>query len=308
MSDQLEIHMESALTPREIQARIRNGANITEVAQAAGVPAEKIEPYAVPVLAEREYQATQARGCAVRRGADTVSGNLEDVVATRLADRGIPRDALHWDSWRDESRAWTVQVSYESGKANHQALFSFDPKGRFSVARNDEARWLLGLRSAAHGPQPGRRRADEKTVELNPDLTLIRAVQTPTEIDEPENEPSVVIVDEAADDAYTEGVLEEHNGVYDYELRPDSDIDVLYDMLSGLDEDSVKIYTGLLAQANPEAVQSVAPDFLPPEPEQPSLVEEAEPEKPKPAKKARRKRAKVPSWDEIVFGSSRKKD
>jgi hypothetical protein len=302
--------MESALTPREIQARIRGGASLADVAVAAGVPVERIEPYAVPVLAEREYQADQARAGGVRRGADMVSGTLQQVVVTRLADRGILEDALHWDSWRDTSGNWTVQVSYESGKAKHEGLFSYDPKGRFSVAVNDEARWLLGLHSPVHGPQPGRRRSDEKTVELNPDLTLIRAVQTPTEIEEPgepENEPSVVIVGEAADDAYTEGVLEERDGVYDYELRSNSSIDVLYDMLSGLDEDSVKIYTGLLAQSNPEAVQSLAPDFLPPEAEQPSLVDEA-PAEPKRTKKGRKKRAKVPSWDEIVFGSSRKKD
>ena len=42
--------MESALTPREIQARIRGGESLEEVAQAACVSFEQIDAYAGPVL------------------------------------------------------------------------------------------------------------------------------------------------------------------------------------------------------------------------------------------------------------------
>lgn len=38
--------MSSGLTPREIQARIRAGASVAEVAEEAGVDAERIEGFA----------------------------------------------------------------------------------------------------------------------------------------------------------------------------------------------------------------------------------------------------------------------
>ncbi|MDR1711879.1 MAG: DUF3071 domain-containing protein [Propionibacteriaceae bacterium] len=292
MADSLEIHMESALSPREIQARIRAGEAVADVAKAAGVPLENIEPFAVPVLAERDYIASQARAQHVRRGSETIAHrSLEEVVADRLSSRGIDPKALSWDAWQTARRKWSVKVSYESGKAHREAIFAYDQDGRFSVPDNEDARWLLGLHSASHGPQPGRRRPDENTVELNPELDLVRVVQ---ETDD--------YLDEAAYDAYTEGELvEDPNGVFAYDTNAKSDMDVLYDILSGLDEDSVRIYTGLVAEQNPAGVQPLA------EPAQPALDEAAAPEAPDPlpAPKPKRKRAKVPSWDEIVFGSPR---
>ncbi|ERK63851.1 PF11268 domain protein, partial [Propionibacterium acidifaciens F0233] len=53
--------MDSALTPREIQSRIRAGESPDDVARAAGVPVDGIEGYAAPVLAEREHMAEMAQ-------------------------------------------------------------------------------------------------------------------------------------------------------------------------------------------------------------------------------------------------------
>ena len=47
---QIAIELESQLRPREIQARIRAGASVEQVATAAGVPEQKIERFAYPVL------------------------------------------------------------------------------------------------------------------------------------------------------------------------------------------------------------------------------------------------------------------
>src|SRR3954454_22166566 len=64
---QLEIEMESALSPRDIQSRIRSGASLEEVAREAGVPIDRVERFATPVLAERDYIAGQAMAASVRR-------------------------------------------------------------------------------------------------------------------------------------------------------------------------------------------------------------------------------------------------
>src|SRR4051812_24012682 len=63
---QLEIEMESALTPRQIQTRIRSGESLEDVTRAAGIPIERVERFAAPVLAEREYVASMAMTSSVR--------------------------------------------------------------------------------------------------------------------------------------------------------------------------------------------------------------------------------------------------
>src|SRR3954452_4173379 len=188
---QLEIDMESALSPREIQSRIRAGGSLEEVARAAGMPIDRVERFATPVLAEREYVAGQAMGASVRRRGET-SGhrNLRATVSERLRGRGVDLDTLGWDSYRMADGRWGVTAEYRFGKADRRALFVYDVRSRFSVAGNDEAQWILGDQSPAKGLQPGRRRpvgsdsndtgADpdaEPTLDLSDELAIVRAVQ-----------------------------------------------------------------------------------------------------------------------------------
>lgn len=337
-SSPLEIHMESALTPREIQARIRGGESLTEVARQAGMTVDWVEPFAAPVIAEREYVAAQAQTHPVRRGGETIAHrNLGQVVADRLSTRGVELESVSWDAWKLDGRRWQVRVEYESGKARREAIFGYDTGGRFSVPENDDARWLLGLHSASHGPQPGRRRREEEaepTVGLNEDLALVRVVQPRAdEAADPEDTQPLPedYLGEYTDDAYTEAELTEVDGVYDIVPGPDSGLDVLYDMLSSFDEDSVQIYAGLIrpldgsaavpvlaspedddqepgpAQADegePEPVRRIGRT----EPEQPTLPPDDPDEQPPAHPRGKRKRAQVPSWDEIMFGSPKNRD
>src|SRR5690242_7509388 len=99
--EQLEIKMESALSPREIQTRIRSGESLEDVAEVAGIPLDRVERFAAPVIAEREYVAAQAMASSVRRRGET-SGHrkLRITVTERLLARGVDVDALVWDSYR----------------------------------------------------------------------------------------------------------------------------------------------------------------------------------------------------------------
>ncbi len=153
---QLEIEMDSALRPRDIQARIRAGETPDAVAAVAQVPVEKILPFCVPVLAERHHIAELARRSHVRRkNVDGPARRLAEVVTERLRSRGVNPDSVEWDAWRREDGRWTVQGSYLSGERERTALFVFDVVGRYSVAEDDEARWLTGERqSTRKGPQP----------------------------------------------------------------------------------------------------------------------------------------------------------
>ena len=64
---QLEIEMQTSLTPRDIQARIRAGESLEDVADGAGIPLDRVERFAAPVLAEREHVASMAMSSSVRR-------------------------------------------------------------------------------------------------------------------------------------------------------------------------------------------------------------------------------------------------
>ncbi len=98
--------MESALTPREIQARIRGGESLEEVAQAAGVYVEQIDAYAGPVLAEREHAATLARNFAgaqaPRIGCSAVARRSR---GRRISRRGCRPGGDPLGFWRDENAA-----------------------------------------------------------------------------------------------------------------------------------------------------------------------------------------------------------
>lgn len=310
---------DSALSPREIQTRIRAGESVDEVARAAGMDPARVEPFAVPVLAEREFIAGLAQSHQVRRGGETIAHRtLSEVISDRLLPRQVDPDTVRWDAWKLEGRRWAIKVTWAAGRHERDARFVYDQAGRFSVADNDDARWLLGLHPPAAEPTASPAEPDEAepTVGLNDDLALVRVVQPGPQLED--TEPLDLDDDGFGDDAYAEAELTEVDGVYDIVTNPTGGIDVLYDMLSGFDEDSVQIYSGLVRH---EAGQPASPVLDEPpadgedeaasaepaaegevdEPEQPSLIEE-EAEEPKPAK-AKRKRARVPSWDEIVFGS-----
>ena len=140
---QLEIQMESALRPRDIQARIRAGESPEAVAEVAQVPVDKIMGYAVPVLAEREHIAERARRCGVRRKySDGPARLLGEAVDENLRKRKSKPDEATWDSWRRDDGRWTVVVTPTSGAK--PAHYVFDVPGRFVVADNEPARALVG--------------------------------------------------------------------------------------------------------------------------------------------------------------------
>jgi hypothetical protein len=146
---QLQLESEGRLRPREIQARIRAGESAEEVAAAAGVPLEHVRRYEGPVLAEREFVASQAREVRVRRGTASSSGgavtgsaSLGDVVADRLSQREVdPEDAV-WDAWRADDGAWILAVTFTAGAKEREARWTYDPTVRHVTPVDDEARWL----------------------------------------------------------------------------------------------------------------------------------------------------------------------
>ncbi len=144
---QLEIQMESALRPRDIQARIRAGETPDQVAQAAQTTVEAIMPYAGPVLAERAHIADRAQRASLRRSGEPSgqgSRTLGDGVAAHLQPQNIDPGTVTWDAWRREDGRWMLTAEYAIGAQAGVARFAFDAPGNFVTVENDEARWLVG--------------------------------------------------------------------------------------------------------------------------------------------------------------------
>jgi len=152
---QLEIQMESALRPRDIQARIRAGETPEAVAQAAQTTVDKIMTYAGPVLAEREHVAERAQRSSVRRAPGESAGaarTLGDAVAAHLRAGNVDPATVAWDAWRREDGRWTLTALFETSERTGTAEFTYDAPGNYVVLDNDDAKWLVGEVVAGAAP------------------------------------------------------------------------------------------------------------------------------------------------------------
>jgi hypothetical protein len=124
---QIAIELESQLRPREIQARIRAGASVDQVAAAAGVPSQKIERFAYPVLLERSRTAEVAQRAHPMRADGPDNRVLADVVAHTFGLRGQEFLSAEWDSWKGDDGRWVVALSWRAGRSDNRALWTFQP-------------------------------------------------------------------------------------------------------------------------------------------------------------------------------------
>jgi Protein of unknown function (DUF3071) len=137
---QYEIEVESPLRPKEIQARIRSGETAEQIADAAGVPIERVRWFEGPVLAERAYIAQQAQTASVRRPGDPGPGpRLGEIVAERLHDLGADPQEAQWDSRKRGDGSWLVELTSAAGLEPLTAAWVFDPRRRHAIPDDDQA-------------------------------------------------------------------------------------------------------------------------------------------------------------------------
>jgi hypothetical protein len=267
-SGQLEIRMESSLSPRDIQTRIRRGESTQAVADSAGVPVEQISGFAGPVLAEREFMCEQARKTSIRRkhvgGAGVLLGTL---VAENIADRGGVPEAATWDSWRREDGRWTVVVMPEG--ATDPATFLFDVKSRYVVPADEFAHDLVG----------------DVALPDSTDMAIADAVRAPERPVVPA--PVVEVLDDHIADEVSEIEVDVRIGVSSLkEARDRKALELL--ALGETEEPQDTDTTAALEHEVDDFEDSLDHDV-------------AVPDTMGPAKK-RHERRRVPSWDEIMFG------
>ncbi len=289
---QLEMKMESALRPRDIQARIRAGESAEDVAAIAQTTVEAIMPFAAPVLAERAHVAQTALKSSIRRAtteASPVARTLDEASRQHFTTLAVRADDVEWDAWRREDGRWTLVAAYVAGNDVHRAEFTYDQPGRYVLADNDQARLLTGEAAPAAPVEPaGRRLSSVPTVSFGDELPLgddalelVREVPAPDSAAEPEEpaahtEPTADLTGAAA--AARSAVPEQ----------------TTLDDLAADHADADWIATVPPPLAHPEPADDAA---------EPAAPAADVPEDDAPARK--KGRSSVPSWDEIMFGGGK---
>lgn len=299
---QLEMKMESALRPRDIQARIRAGESPEDVAAAAKTTVEAIMGFATPVLAERAHVAQTALRASVRRrsGESSSAGRtLGEAAELFFAEHTLHDEDVEWDAWRRPDGRWALVATYAVSGRPRTAEFSHDLPGRYVVAENDEARILTGeLREPeSRAPAAGGRETRSRRLSSVPSqdelplgddaIELVREREAASAERVAEIEPGADTADAdwiADDDAAAtadETVNAAAHEEPELELRPEQDQEPAAEEAGDTEGTGAEPDT---APASDETSAETAPE-------------------PTPSK--RKSRSSVPSWDEIMFGGGK---
>ncbi|MFP5254292.1 MAG: septation protein SepH [Acidimicrobiia bacterium] len=122
---------QSTLPVREIQARLRRGRSVAEVAAAAGVDEPWVERFAPPVLAERARVVAAARAGSLDRARLGPSATpLGEAVQRHLADRGISltaeEQAERWTAHLIDDGRWSVRFTFRHRGQDRVLAYELD--------------------------------------------------------------------------------------------------------------------------------------------------------------------------------------
>ncbi len=153
---------EPPIGPREIQVRVRGGESAQQLADSLGVPIERIQRFAAPVVDERLRNADEARRARAQRS--TAEGQLVvfgEAVDDRFAAHGIVAGDVTWDSYRREDGEWVVVAEWLGGDGRHSAQWLFHRAARSVTPIDDAATDLLSDRPIrpVTPPPPAQERA-----------------------------------------------------------------------------------------------------------------------------------------------------
>jgi hypothetical protein len=189
---QMEIEVTSPLRPRDIQARVRAGESVDQVAAAGGVTVAHVERFAYPVLLERARVAEIARRAHPRvpaaDPARTDGRTLGEIIAATFAARGQDHDDARWDACKGDDAQWVVTLAWQTGRSDNTARWTYrpGPAGGTVDPRDDAARELLG-----HDPVGGPRRGDGTPA-------AVSAEPAPEPVAEPEETPALAVSGDTA--------------------------------------------------------------------------------------------------------------
>jgi Protein of unknown function (DUF3071) len=298
---QYEIEVESPLRPKEIQDRIRAGETAEEIADAAGLPVDRIRRFEGPVLAEREFRANEARQATVRSRESGPGPRLGEIVAGRLAEVGANPDEVDWDSRKRQDGNWQVQLAYTVAGRMYMAEWVYDPRSKHVTPDDDEAIRLCLSEAEWPGPRQPARVGQTATVTPIGSRAGAAAAHPADQRAFSERSANQAILHpsrqgQAGVTALAGGMLARDDGAGADHADWPGHVPA---------KPAASKPTSSPAAVNPAEPDAAAGDAAAAKPAA------AEAQTTRPARRSaggRSRRSSVPSWDEIMFGNSRQPD
>jgi hypothetical protein len=302
----------SYVSPREIQERIRNGESVAQICDDTSSPEDYVSKFAKPVVDELEHMIESAKAVRLVVPGDRFNdeGQIEfgELISARL-DQANAVDIL-WSVRRSGATTWDVTVGYTIGDNSGLALWAFDPRKVLLTPENEAASGLSTVEGAS-GP-----------------ITKVRVIaDTPAAFRKIEASEPTIAKASKAESAPAEPIatieslddLRKKREAYKAAAVSKSDL-----VTEEIDEVIVENDVPLETTGEPEADNSpdvffddgVSPEDDLTEPfeqepeeeleavtEEAPAVEEQEQDSAGDQQSAKKPRAAMPSWDQIVFGT-----
>lgn len=309
------------ITPREIQEEIRNGATIQELMDRSGASFDFIEKFAAPVIAELDHIVSSALTVRLTIAGDRYNDSTQiefgEIIAGRLVTSGA--SGISWIAKKIEPNNWNITANYLLNGLAGSATWSFDPRRLTLSPESETAVTLSSQETLNNGPIPKLRPVEPsftqaaepvaETVVIDDVIPFSARTETPMAVEEraepttpsafkrpaqPSNQETQVAEPLSATADLLEALRRKRTEREDTNLEPHpetSNIRVIDFVPTPVEEPVVDF--------EPPALITPDPIDEPPAYESEQETQSAN-EDPKPARKGR---AAMPSWDEIVFGT-----
>jgi len=282
------------LAPKDIQAQIRAGLSAEDVASLTGADLEYVRRFEGPVIAEREYVIQSALAVPVLSAGEVdplaPKASFGDVIRGRLVEVGALGE--RWASWKEQGGGWIVKLTFTADRVDHDARWGYDPKRNALSPINSEAQTLSRLGELPPSLIPRLRAVPlEDTAPIEP----------PARFDSDAFELEPQGLQRPAADLPAEGGLE-------YRMNETADLLEALRRRRGerdaMDPDFEEPYAETPATGAVSLIDIPLDTAAIDEPV-PAATHAASPT---PLKSARKGRAAMPSWDDIVFGARSDED
>jgi hypothetical protein len=184
-------HQEPTMSVKELQARLRAGSSIEDLAREANWSFEKVERFAGPILQERAYILSLANKVTIKSSGAREANSFIEIVTKKLAANGVSGESLDWNTHRRDDGQWVIRLKYPTSNPGYEgrgeAVWFFDMSTRSIVSEDEGASWIMGENAPVnrttepeinHGLVYPNSNASSPTVTINsaptPRLSVIR--------------------------------------------------------------------------------------------------------------------------------------
>lgn len=296
-----------SMSPREIQEQIRAGASVAHLANQTGLALELIEKFAAPVIDEIAFIVSSALSIrlSIAGAKPNTTEHVEfgEIIAGRLRASGAAQP--QWSAVKLESNAWRVMANFTLADESHSAAWVFEPKKLTLAPENDMAIRLSTEEILAAQPAGGLRViASSETRAEVPVAAVVAAIENETLEEELEHQVEIESnsTTDLLDAMRRKRESRKSEPAADVTPMPEAEVSALEALNSGNESEAGSDKGEPEIVAPRTAALEAAPVASRDETKSEDTQGEATAKKPT-SSEARKARASMPSWDQIVFGS-----